>query len=147
MNEKITAHPQKEEREKVLKEIRQLAREIEAALPRELSGEQQLALVRAYVKDNFVDKGMCADFAIHDKGTGNPHVHIMLTLRPLKENGQWGAKCRKKPTTRKRAPRSPKSVRLIVERHYIGNVPMNTLFQRLVEEEIRKTAESYLAAG
>ena len=46
-------------------------------------------------KDNFVDKGMCADFAIHDKGTGNPHVHIMLTLRPLKENGQWGAKCRK----------------------------------------------------
>jgi len=65
------------------------------ALPRELSGEQQLALVRAYVKDNFVDKGMCADFAIHDKGTGNPHVHIMLTLRPLKENGQWGAKCRK----------------------------------------------------
>ena len=39
----------------------QLAREIEAALPRELSGEQQLALVRAYVKDNFVDKGMCAD--------------------------------------------------------------------------------------
>ena len=73
----------------------QLAREIEAALPRELSREQQLALVRAYVKDNFVDKGMCADFAIHDKGTGNPHVHIMLTLRPLKENGQWGAKCRK----------------------------------------------------
>ena len=73
----------------------QLAREIEAALPRELSGEEQLALVRAYVKDNFVDKGMCADFAIHDKGTGNPHVHIMLTLRPLKENGQWGAKCRK----------------------------------------------------
>lgn len=36
----------------------QLAREIEAALPRELSGEQQLALVRAYVKDNFVDKGI-----------------------------------------------------------------------------------------
>ena len=73
----------------------QLAREIEAALPRELSREQQLALVRSYVKDNFVDKGMCADFAIHDKGTGNPHAHIMLTVRPLKENGQWGAKCRK----------------------------------------------------
>ena len=48
-------------------------------------------------------------------------------------------KSEKKPTTRKRAPRSPKSVRLIVERHYIGNVPMNTLFQRLAEEEIRKT--------
>ena len=61
----------------------QLAREIEAALPRELSREQQLALVRAYVKENFVDKGMCADFAIHDKGTGNPHVHIMLTVRQV----------------------------------------------------------------
>ena len=58
-----------------------LAREIEAALPRELSGEQQLALVRAYVKDNFVDKGMCADFAIHDKGTGNPHVCLLYTSR------------------------------------------------------------------
>ena len=36
---------------------------------------------------------------------------------------------------------------LYTSRHYIGNVPMNTLFQRLAEEEIRKTAESYLAAG
>ena len=56
-------------------------------------------------------------------------------------------KSEKKSSERSRAPRSPKSVRLIVERHYIGNVPMNTLFQRLAEEEIRKTAESYLAAG
>ena len=76
----------------------QLAREIEAALPRELSREQQIALVRAYVKDNFVDKGMCADFAIHDKGTGNPHVHIMLTVRPLKETVH-GARSAAKHTT------------------------------------------------
>ena len=48
----------------------QLAREIEAALPRELSREQQLALVRAYVKDNFVDKGMCADFTNVAAGCG-----------------------------------------------------------------------------
>ena len=61
----------------------------------EKARDSQLALVRAYVKDNFVGKGMCADFAIHDKGTGNPHVHIMLTVRPLKGNGAWGAKCRK----------------------------------------------------
>jgi ATP-dependent exoDNAse (exonuclease V) alpha subunit len=73
----------------------QLAREIEVALPVELSRAEQLALVRAFVKDNFVDAGMCADFAIHDKGTGNPHAHIMLTVRPLKEDGTWGAKCRK----------------------------------------------------
>ena len=73
----------------------QLAREIEVALPVELSRAEQLALVRAYVKDNFVDAGMCADCAIHDKGTGNPHAHILLTIRPIKENGEWGAKCRK----------------------------------------------------
>ena len=73
----------------------QLAREIEVALPVELSRAEQLALVRSFVKDNFVDAGMCADFAIHDKGTGNPHAHIMLTIRPIKENGKWGAKCRK----------------------------------------------------
>ena len=73
----------------------QLAREVEAALPVELTREQQLALVCGYVKDNFVSAGMCADFAIHDKGTGTPHVHILLTIRPLEESGKWGAKCRK----------------------------------------------------
>ena len=73
----------------------QLAREIEVALPIELSKAEQLTLVRAFVKDTFVDAGMCADFAIHDKGDGNPHAHIMLTIRPIKENGEWGAKCRK----------------------------------------------------
>ena len=73
----------------------QLAREIEVALPVELSRAEQLALVRSFVKDNFVDTGMCADCAIHDKGTGNPHAHILLTIRPIKENGEWGPKCRK----------------------------------------------------
>ena len=73
----------------------QLAREIEVALPVELSRAEQLALVRSFVQDNFVSAGMCADFAIHDKGTGNPHAHIMLTIRPIREDGKWGAKCRK----------------------------------------------------
>ena len=73
----------------------QLAREIEVALPVELSPAEQLALVRSFVKDNFVDAGMCADFAIHDKGTGNPHAHILLTIRPLRSDGKWGPKCRK----------------------------------------------------
>lgn len=73
----------------------QLARDIEIALPVELNRQEQLALVRAYVNDAFVSVGMCADFALHDKGDGNPHAHILLTLRPLKEDGTWGAKCRK----------------------------------------------------
>ncbi len=73
----------------------QLAREIEIALPVELNRQEQLNLVRAYIKENFVSAGMCADFALHDKGDGNPHAHIMLTMRPLTEDGKWGAKCHK----------------------------------------------------
>ena len=45
---------------------------------------------------NFVDKGMCADWAIHDsendKGQRNLHIHVLLTMRALTENGEWGAK-------------------------------------------------------
>lgn len=73
----------------------QLAREIEIALPVELDREQQIQLVREYVKVNFVSVGMCADFSIHDKQDGNPHAHIMLTMRPLEQSGEWGAKSKK----------------------------------------------------
>ena len=65
----------------------QLAREVEVSLPAELSREQQLDLVRDYSKTNFADKGMAADIAIHDKGDGNPHAHIMLTMRPMDKDG------------------------------------------------------------
>ncbi len=73
----------------------QLAREVEIALPVELDREKQIQLVRDYVTENFVSAGMCADIAIHDKENGNPHAHIMLTMRPLAESGEWGAKSRK----------------------------------------------------
>lgn len=73
----------------------QLAREVEVALPKEFSREQQIAIVQNYVKENFVKEGMCADWALHDKGDGNPHAHIMLTTRPIKENGDWGQKEKK----------------------------------------------------
>ena len=73
----------------------QLAREIEIALPVELDKEQQIQLVREYVEENFVSVGMCADFAIHNKQDGNPHAHIMLTMRPLEQSGEWGAKSKK----------------------------------------------------
>lgn len=72
-----------------------LAREYEVALPVEMTREEQINLVRNFVKDNFVDKGMCADFAIHDKEDGNPHAHIMLTTRPIEKDGSWGTKQKK----------------------------------------------------
>ena len=73
----------------------QLAREIEIALPVELSREEQTRLVREYCSSQFVSKGMCADFNIHDTGNGNPHAHILLTMRPLDEKGTWAAKSKK----------------------------------------------------
>jgi len=73
----------------------QLAREIELALPAELLLEQNIFLVREYVSRCFVSVGMCADVCIHDKNNGNPHAHVMLTMRPFLPDGTWGAKARK----------------------------------------------------
>jgi len=68
----------------------QTAREIDIALPVEFDIQEQIELVRDYIKENFVDKGMCADFAIHDKQDGNPHAHIMLTTREVSADGFEG---------------------------------------------------------
>ena len=73
----------------------QLAREVQIAIPVELTREQSIPLVREYVKEHFVKAGMCADIAIHDTGSGNPHAHIMLTMRPFEQNGEWGDKQKK----------------------------------------------------
>ena len=73
----------------------QLARELEVALPIELSREEQVRLVRAYCSSQFVSIGMCADFNIHDTGSGNPHAHILLTMRPMDAQGKWLPKSRK----------------------------------------------------
>ena len=70
----------------------QLCREVEVALPIEFSRNEQIEVVREYIKKNFTDKGMIADWSLHDKSDGNPHAHILLTMRPLKPNGEWEAK-------------------------------------------------------
>src|SRR4051794_21121758 len=62
------------------------AREIVIGLPTELSREQQVALMRDYVRAAFTSRGMVADWVIHDKA-GNPHAHVMLTTKPLSESG------------------------------------------------------------
>ena len=65
----------------------QTARSIDAALPREISREEQIDLVRKFVVQDFTSRGMCVDFAIHDKQDGNPHVHILLTTRRVDKDG------------------------------------------------------------
>ncbi|WP_306582143.1 MobQ family relaxase [Dokdonella sp.] len=65
----------------------QVAREIELALPRELPPEEMRALVRLFVRDQFVALGMVADVAFHHLTGTNPHAHILLTLRAWTEQG------------------------------------------------------------
>ncbi|EOI6533999.1 MobQ family relaxase [Enterococcus faecalis] len=66
----------------------QLCREVNIALPVELSNKDQKELVTSYVQKMFVSKGMIADVAIHRDDSNNPHAHIMLTMRKVDERGQ-----------------------------------------------------------
>ena len=72
-----------------------LAREFVAALPTELTLPQWQQLLTEFIRENFVSEGMCADVAIHDTDDHNPHAHIMLTVRPLDEQGKWQYKTEK----------------------------------------------------
>lgn len=74
----------------------QLAREVEVMLPRELTPEQRLDLVREFVGKEFISKGMIADIAIHchkaTDGKDHPHAHVLLTMRTLGGDGTFEAK-------------------------------------------------------
>ena len=72
-----------------------LAREFIASLPVELGREEWFSLLTEFVQANFVDMGMCADVAVHDTDGHNPHAHILLTVRPLTEDGKWQNKTEK----------------------------------------------------
>ncbi|KQT20423.1 MULTISPECIES: Ti-type conjugative transfer relaxase TraA [unclassified Bradyrhizobium] len=75
----------------------QLAREVEFALPREMTQAQGIELARDFVQAEFVDQGMIADLNVHldigEDGMPKPHAHVMLTMRAVDENG-FGQKVR-----------------------------------------------------
>lgn len=70
----------------------QLGRSFEFSLPKEWSRKEQIEYASDFIQRNFVAKGMCADWSIHDKGDGNPHVHLLVTMRPFSKNRTWGNK-------------------------------------------------------
>ncbi|MFI3326163.1 MAG: MobQ family relaxase [Clostridia bacterium] len=72
-----------------------LARELVVALPVEITSQDWIILLKNFIQKECVDKGMCADFSIHDTDGHNPHAHILLTVRPLDEKGKWQAKTQK----------------------------------------------------
>ena len=77
----------------------QLAYSFDITLQNEFSIEENIALARRFLLEEFVSKGMICDFDVHlpDKKDGiqNPHFHVLCPMRPLDENGQWGAKQRR----------------------------------------------------
>ena len=72
-----------------------LAREFVIALPVELDRQMWIGMVSEFIQEQFVSDGMCADAAIHDTDGHNPHVHILLTMRPMNEDGSWQNKTEK----------------------------------------------------
>ena len=78
----------------------QLAYSFDFALPNELTDEENRLLARRFVAENFTSGGMISDMAIHNPGkhpgdVPNPHVHVMVPMRPLNEDGTWGTKQRR----------------------------------------------------
>jgi hypothetical protein len=73
----------------------QTARSIRLALPRELTLEQMLVLIKSFLRTQFLLRGLACDFSIHDKlandGGRQPHVHILVTTRALSSRG-WAPK-------------------------------------------------------
>src|SRR5450755_2399304 len=74
----------------------QLAREVEFAIPREMTERDGIELARDFVRGEFVDRGMIADLNVHwdvaEDGMPKPHAHVMLTMRTVDENG-FGQRC------------------------------------------------------
>ena len=77
----------------------QLAYSFDIALQNEFSLEENIALARQFLLENFVSRGMVVDFAVHqpdreDGGIPNPHFHVLCPIRPIEQNGKWGLKQR-----------------------------------------------------
>lgn len=75
----------------------QLAYSFDVSLQNEFSLEENIEYAKQFVREQFLAKGMIVDFAFHlpDKEEGgipNPHFHVLAPIRPLNEDGTWGAK-------------------------------------------------------
>lgn len=77
----------------------QLAYSFDIALQNEFTMEENMQLARKFLLDNFVSRGMIADFSVHqpdrENGISNPHFHVMCPIRPLNPDGTWGVKQRR----------------------------------------------------
>ena len=123
----------------------QLAREIEIALPNELSQKECIALTHDFVQKTFVDKGMCADICIHDPQheQKNIHAHIMLTMRAINEDGTWVDKQKKEYVLDKDGNKIYDKRKRTYKCHTVQTTDWNS---REKAEEWRKAWSDYLNA-
>ena len=78
----------------------QLAYSFDIALQNEFSMQENIDLTRQFLLEQFVNRGMVVDFAVHspdkeDGGISNPHFHVMCPIRPIESDGRWGNKQRR----------------------------------------------------
>lgn len=138
-----------------------LCREVNIALPVELSNEDQKELVTSYVQKMFVSKGMIADVAIHRDDSNNPHAHIMLTMRKVDERGQILNKRKRVPVLdehgkqvyNEKGQRETVSLRttdwdkkelLLEARKEWANITNNLLRKRGIDEQITEKSHKEL---
>lgn len=84
--EKVEKHPKA-----------QLAYSFDFALQNELSMDENIRIAKEFIAENFTSRGMIVDMAVHEPGRDpgdipNPHVHVLIPMRPLKDDGTWGYK-------------------------------------------------------
>ena len=77
-NEVESTEPRKDSR---------LAKDLILMLPRGLNLKQQITTTKKFLNRNFIKLEMGADIAIHDKGDGNPHAHVLIPDRPIIQSG------------------------------------------------------------
>jgi len=78
----------------------QLAYSFEISLQNEFSLEENIALARKFLLEQFVSRGMTVDVSFHEKehedgGTPTPHFHFLCPIRPIEQDGTWGLKQRR----------------------------------------------------
>ena len=87
----------------------QLAYSYDIALQNELSMEENIALARRFLQEQFVSRGMICDFAVHlpdpKGGIPNPHFHVLCPIRPINPDGTWGSKQKREYTLDKNGRR------------------------------------------
>lgn len=83
--EKIEKHPKA-----------QLCYNFNFALQNEMTYEENLEIAQRFIKENFLARGMIVDYAVHNPTRKddfpNPHVHMLIPIRPLNKDGTWGDK-------------------------------------------------------